>query len=1254
MPPRPHGSVPTILSFAVAAAFASAALGNPMGPSVAAGIATFQSAGGQLTVTNTPGTIINWQSFSIGAGEATRFQQQSAASAVLNRVVGGDPSSILGSLSSNGRMFLINPHGIVFGRNAIIDTAGFIASTLNITDQDFLAGRLRFEGGGHGLLRNEGAIRADGDIFLVGPQIESAGLLRSASGSVLLAAGKSLTITSPDAQGVQFALQAPTDSALNIGAIEAGSAVGMFASTLRHSGEIRAVSASLDQAGRVTLSASKEAIVDAGATIVAGNAQGRGGSVLVWSDQDTRVHGAIRAPGGFVETSGKRHLDVSGIRLHAPGGTWLLDPLNIEVVAGNGLVNNGGATGFAPAGGSSQIGADLITAQLDAGTSVVLNTNVAGPDAGNITVNSPIVKTVNNAAGLSLIADNDINVNANIDLGAGFANANFNAAGNFSIANATISARNINVTAASVQRTGPQTNDFVYSRAGAGGFHNGTFRLTATTGGVGSASNPIRFNDDFGYHDWGVTTSAAGAAGNVYMAYTGTGAADVSLGAVTTHAGSSQLISIANVRATNGNINLVSNIFDNDNWLINANGGFSIQYGNKLTANSINLAASGQIGYFNFFPNTVVPLVFDTSTANGNISVTAGSFPGNLSGGAEHGLGVRPGTGTVIATATQSGGGPAIGVRLKHFGGDLLTSRYVLSIPNGGANNEVRLRTDDGHIIFDSSAGFNANLNDKNWEEVRAGGAGKDVRFSGGTLTGNRVNLFAGGNIDNLAPGVDSWREVCANANCSWIMEAGGGIGLTNPIRAQADWVGNLQTSGTGAAGDIRVAWSGAPRISSWATDAGSAQTHALTGSTLLFSQGSSFPGAGYVLSNDVIGINLTGDLQWANNGSTHSAASLTINAGGNIMREAGHGGSNYLFRTTGPMSVTAGGSLGAAGAYALIPAAGTLTVSAGTNLFLDAGANPLTLTALTTGPAAGTVGLRTTAANDLSLGGTTNINDTLVLNIGGNVLFPTAASFTTSGGLTLNSPAQVAAGASVTLTGGTSAANAGFSNAGTVNLNGGSLNLAGGYTDAGGSLLLAGGGTVTAPAAGLTLNTGTLGGVGTVTGNLTHNGVLNVGASPGTMTINGNLALGAGSTLNVELGGTTQGVNYDLLQVTGTANLAGTLNVSMFGGFTGTAGNVFDVIAYASRTGDFTNVNFPAGFSMNAAPGATAYQLALLAPPAPPPAAVAASSSPLNDAAVRISADQARQLRDRFAASVEATRQPAQDDARETLECRP
>src|SRR5688500_1428999 len=82
------------LVLAVSVACSGGTFANPTGPQVAPGAGTFNAVGNKLGVTNAPGTIINWQSFSIGVGERTRFLQQSASSAVLNRVVGNDASSI--------------------------------------------------------------------------------------------------------------------------------------------------------------------------------------------------------------------------------------------------------------------------------------------------------------------------------------------------------------------------------------------------------------------------------------------------------------------------------------------------------------------------------------------------------------------------------------------------------------------------------------------------------------------------------------------------------------------------------------------------------------------------------------------------------------------------------------------------------------------------------------------------------------------------------------------------------------------------------------------------------------------------------------------------------------------------------------------------------------------------------------------------------------------------------------------------------
>ena len=176
------------LAYAVGAAFTASApisFANPSGASVAAGGVTFSVSGNLLTITNTPGTIIQWQGFNILPGEITRFVQQNSNSAVLNRVVGQDPSRILGSLQSNGRVYVINPNGILFGANAQVDVGGLVASTLNITNEDFTAGRQRFSAApGAGSVANQGTIRTSsgGHIYLIAPNVENSGVLESPRG----------------------------------------------------------------------------------------------------------------------------------------------------------------------------------------------------------------------------------------------------------------------------------------------------------------------------------------------------------------------------------------------------------------------------------------------------------------------------------------------------------------------------------------------------------------------------------------------------------------------------------------------------------------------------------------------------------------------------------------------------------------------------------------------------------------------------------------------------------------------------------------------------------------------------------------------------------------------------------------------------------------------------------------------------------------------------------------------------------------
>ena len=123
------------------------AAANPTGPTVTHGSATFSGSGNSLTVQNTPGTIINWQSFSIGGQDLTRFVQEGGNSAVLNRVVGTNPSLILGQLQSNGQVFVANPNGVMFGAGAQVNAASFTATTGSVADNSFAAGNGSAVGG---------------------------------------------------------------------------------------------------------------------------------------------------------------------------------------------------------------------------------------------------------------------------------------------------------------------------------------------------------------------------------------------------------------------------------------------------------------------------------------------------------------------------------------------------------------------------------------------------------------------------------------------------------------------------------------------------------------------------------------------------------------------------------------------------------------------------------------------------------------------------------------------------------------------------------------------------------------------------------------------------------------------------------------------------------------------------------------------------------------------------------------------------
>src|SRR6266581_1324591 len=119
----------------------------PVAGSTTAGTGKISQSADVLTVEQSSARLaIDWQSFNINSGESVIFKQPSSQSIALNRVLGQDPSTILGNLSANGQVFVLNPNGVLFGHGAQVNVGGLLAASLQLSVADFLAGRYTLSG----------------------------------------------------------------------------------------------------------------------------------------------------------------------------------------------------------------------------------------------------------------------------------------------------------------------------------------------------------------------------------------------------------------------------------------------------------------------------------------------------------------------------------------------------------------------------------------------------------------------------------------------------------------------------------------------------------------------------------------------------------------------------------------------------------------------------------------------------------------------------------------------------------------------------------------------------------------------------------------------------------------------------------------------------------------------------------------------------------------------------------------------------
>lgn len=362
----------------------------PTGGQIVSGAGTISSSGTTMTVTQTTDKMAaNWQSFSIGKGHTVNFVQPSSSAVALNRVLGSDVSVIQGAINANGKVFLINPNGVLFTKDSHINVGAMVASTLNITTENFMAGNYRFEGVSSNAIVNQGNITAHGDgsaggtVALIAAKIVNQGSITAHKGNVLMGAGSRVTLN----------LGGPVSIEVEQGALDA---------LIEQGGAIKADGGLVYLTAKAAGDIVTTVINHTGITEAQTLATGESGKIYLMGDMEkgrVEVAGTLDASapnggeGGFIETSAAKLQVKEGA--HVRAGHWLIDPTDITVDAGM---------------------ATTLQGQLSSGDATV-TTASSSADAGDIFVNAGI--TWSSGKTLTLRADRNIEINASLDASGG-------------------------------------------------------------------------------------------------------------------------------------------------------------------------------------------------------------------------------------------------------------------------------------------------------------------------------------------------------------------------------------------------------------------------------------------------------------------------------------------------------------------------------------------------------------------------------------------------------------------------------------------------------------------------------------------------------------------------------------------------------------------------------------------------------------------------------------------------------------------
>ena len=316
------------------------AMANPLPSALPDGFVLVEGTGIPGTTGNTMliqnisnGAIFRWDGgFNIGELSTVDFAFINAGSSVLNRDVTGNMSEIYGTLLANGNVFIVNPAGVVFGASSSVNVNQLIASSLNITNENFIKGRYEFTGSGMGDVANYGHIEASEGVALIGQKVLNAGVITTGdAGFVVMTAGDKVLLTQPGSQIVveMSSVSAQDGEVINEGQIEAdnGRVILAAGDLFSMAAEIGVSSAKIEtgtgrvvqsgdisaDGGSIALTAADEVILtDGSLTSANGGINGDGGEIIVFSggladfQEGAKIEvkgGTESGDGGFVEIS---------------------------------------------------------------------------------------------------------------------------------------------------------------------------------------------------------------------------------------------------------------------------------------------------------------------------------------------------------------------------------------------------------------------------------------------------------------------------------------------------------------------------------------------------------------------------------------------------------------------------------------------------------------------------------------------------------------------------------------------------------------------------------------------------------------------------------------------------------------------------------------------------------------------------------------------------------------------------------------